>query len=287
MGLPEAVDVHRRWRRVARESRPERLLLGETYVQDLEKLMLYVVPDGLQLCMNLVFLHAPFVADELAAVVRETERLYPDGATPVWHGSSHDDVHFATRWCAGDEGAIRCALVALLTLRGACILYQGDEIGLEAVDVPPERVRDVAGRDPARNPMVWSDEEGGGFTPPGVEPWLPIGDRSRNVAAQRADPGSILTLARDLIALRRHRLLLTGAYEEVAAPAGVWAFRREGGALVALNLGDEPASLDGVAGAIVIGTDRARDEEIVDGSLRLRPREAVIVSVASAQPLRG
>jgi glycosidase len=135
--------------------------------------------------------------------------------------------------------------------------------------------------------MVWSDEEGAGFTEPGVEPWLPIGDRSRNVAAQRADPGSILTLARDLIALRRHRLLLTGAYEEVAAPAGVWAFRREGGALVALNLGDEPASLDRVAGAIVIGTDRARDEEIVDGSLRLRPREAVIVSVASAQPLRG
>jgi len=64
------------------------------------------------------------------------------------------------------------------------------------------------------------------------------------------------------------------------APAGVWAFRREGGALVALNLGDAPASLDGVSGAIVIGTDRARDDEIVDGSLRLRPREAVVVAVA-------
>jgi alpha-glucosidase len=279
-GLPEAVDVHRRWRCVAREYRRERLLVGETYVQDLEKLMLYVVPDGLQLCMNLTFLHAPFEADELAAVVGETERLYPDGATPVWHASSHDDPHFATRWCAGDEDAVRCALVALLSLRGACILYQGDEIGLESVEVPPERVRDVAGRDPARNPMVWSDQEGAGFTEPGVEPWLPIGDRSRNVAAQRGDPGSILTLTRDLIALRRHRLLLTGAYEEVAAPPGVWAFRREGGALVALNLGDEPAVLEGVTGAIVIGTDRARDEEIVDGSLQLRRREAVVMSVA-------
>jgi len=189
MGLPEAVDVHRRWRRVAREYGPERLLLGETYVQDLEKLMLYVVPDGLQLCMNLVFLHAPFVADELAAVVRETELLYPDGATPVWHGSSHDDVHFATRWCAGDEDAIRCALVALLSLRGACILYQGDEIGLEAVEVSPERVRDVAG--PRSRPQSDGVERRGGAPaspPPGVEPWLPIGDRSRNVAAQRDDP---------------------------------------------------------------------------------------------------
>jgi alpha-glucosidase len=278
LGLPEAVDVHRRWRRIAQEYEEERLLLGETYVLDVERLMAYVVPDGLQLCMNLAFLHAPFVAEALAAVVGETERLYPVGATPLWHASSHDDPRFATRWCAGDEHAIRCALVALLSLRGACILYQGDEIGLETVDVPPERRRDIAGRDPSRTPMVWNGGEGAGFTAPGVEPWLPIGDRSRNVAAQRADAGSILTLARDLIALRRHRLLLTGAYEEIAAPAGVWAFRREGGALVALNLGDEPASLDGVTGAIVIGTDRARDEELVVGSLRLGPREAVVVS---------
>ena len=278
MGLPGAADVHRRWRGVAKDYEPERLLLGETYVLELEKLIAYVVPDGLQLCMNLVFLHAPFVAEELAAVVGETERLYPVGATPVWHASSHDDPRFATRWCTGDEDAVRCALVALLSLRGACILYQGDEIGLETVDVPPGRVRDVADRDPSRTPMVWSDEEGAGFTEPGVEPWLPIGDRSRNVAAQRDDPGSILTLTRDLIALRTHRLLLTGAYEAVDAPEGVWAFRREGGALVALNLGAKPAVLQGVTGAIVIGTDRSRDDETVDGSLRLGSREAVVAA---------
>jgi alpha-glucosidase len=278
MGLPEAVDVHRRWRRIAQEYEEERLMLGETYVLELERLMAYVVPDGLQLCMNLAFLHAPFVAEELAAVVGETERLYPAGATPLWHASSHDDPRFATRWCAGDENAIRCALVALLSLRGACILYQGDEIGLETVEVPPERLRDMAGRDPSRTPMVWSDDEGAGFTAPGVEPWLPIGDRSRNVAAQRNDPDSILTLTRDLIALRKERRLLTGAYELVEAPAGVWAFRREGGALVAANLGATPVALEGVHGAIVIGTDRGRDEEVLDGALELGPREAVVLA---------
>jgi alpha-glucosidase len=228
--------------------------------------------------MNLAFLHTPFVAEELAAVVAETERLYPAGASPVWHASSHDDPRFATRWCAGDENAIRCALVALLSLRGAYILYQGDEIGLETVDVPPERLRDMAGRDPGRTPMVWSDEQGAGFTEPGVEPWLPIGDRSRNVAAQRDDLNSILTLTRDLIALRKHRLLLTGAYEPVEAPAGVWAFYREGGALVAANLGETAAVLEDVTGAIVIGSDRSRDEEVVEGTLELGPREAVIVA---------
>jgi alpha-glucosidase len=276
-GRPEAVDVHRRFRTVAQGFDPERLLLGETYVRELEKLMQYAVPDGLQLCMNLVFLHAPFVAKQLADVVGCTEKLLPPGATPVWHASSHDDPRFASRWCDGDEDAIRCALIGLLSLRGACILYQGDEIGMEAVRVPAERVRDMAGRDPCRTPMVWRDEEGAGFTEPGVEPWLPLGSRRRNVANQRDDPSSILALTRDLIALRKHRRLLHGAYEPVDAPKEVWAFRREGGAFVALNLGPETVRLE-VEGAIVIGSDRARDDEVLEGTLELRPREAVIAA---------
>ena len=278
LGLPEAIDVHRRWRRVTAEYDPEPLLLGETYVMELERLMPYLVPDGLQLCMNFVFLHTPFVAEELAATVARTEELFPAGGVPVWHASSHDDPRFATRWCGGDEDAARCVLVALLCLRGACILYQGDEIGLEAVDVPAARRRDPAGRDPCRTPMVWEDSDGAGFTRPGVEPWLPLGGRARNVAAQRSDPTSILTLTRDLIALRRGRGLLTGAYVPVASPPGVWAFRRKGGAFVALNLGRNPVRLDGVEGAIALGTDRERDGEPLRGVLELRPREAVVAS---------
>ncbi len=279
-GLPEAVDVHRRWRRVAGEYDPERLLLGETYVLDLAELMQYAVPDGLQLCMNLPFLHAPFVAEALAAVVSETERLLPDSATPLWHASSHDDPRFPTRWCGGDANLARCALVALLSLRGAAILYQGDEIGMEAVEVPPDRRRDPAGRDGCRTPMVWRDEEGAGFTSPEVEPWLPIGSRDRNVAEQRGDPGSILTLTRDLVALRRHSGLLNGEYEQLAAPPGVWAFRRGGGAVVAVNLGETGVFLDDVEGAIVLCTDRDRDGEVVSGGLEVGARQAVVASAA-------
>jgi alpha-glucosidase len=244
---------------------------------ELEQLMQYVVPDGLQLSMNLLFLHAPFLAAELAAVVARTEELMPPGSVPVWHASSHDDPRFATRWCAGDEVAIRCALVALLSLRGSVILFQGDEIGMEAPPVAPERVRDVAGRDPCRTPMVWNDGEGAGFTTAGVEPWLPFGDLSRNVAAQRDDPGSILTLTRDLIALRRSDDALSGAYLPVSTPDGVWAFRRAGGAFVAVNLGAAPARVEGVNGEVAIGTDRARDGERLDGSLALRPREGAVI----------
>jgi alpha-glucosidase len=277
-GRPEAVDVHRRWRNVAQEFDPERLLLGETYVLSLDDLMKYVVSDGLQLCMNLAFLHAPFAAPALADVVARTEELLPDGATPVWHASSHDDPRFATRWCDGEERAIRCALVGLLSLRGACILYQGDEIGMEAVPVPAGRERDMVGRDACRTPMVWRDEDGAGFTERGIEPWLPIGSRERNVADQRDDLDSILTLTRDLIALRRHRRILHGAYEAVETPPDVWAFRRQGGAFVALNLGHEAVSLHGVEGAIAIGTDRARDGERLAGILELDAYEAIVAA---------
>ena len=87
-------------------------------------------------------------------------------------------------------------------------------------------------------------------------------------------------LTRDLIALRKHRRLLSGVYEAVAAPEDVWAFRRAGGAYVALNLGGGPVRLEGVEGAIVIGSDRDRDDEVLDGTLKLRGREAVIVATS-------
>jgi alpha-glucosidase len=125
---------------------------------------------------------------------------------------------------------------------------------------------------------VWRDDDGAGFTQPGIEPWLPIGPCDRNVADQREDPNSILTLTRDLIALRKHRRILHGAYEPVEAPADVWAFRRDSGAVVALNFGGETVTLGGVEGAIVIGTDRARDGEPLTGTLELRPFEAVVAS---------
>ena len=82
-------------------------------------------------------------------------------------------------------------------------------------------------RDRHRTPMQWSAEPGAGFSSNGARPWLPFGDLTRNVAAQRDDPGSTLHLVRDLIALRRERAdLRDGAYRTLPAPAGAWAWRR-------------------------------------------------------------
>jgi alpha-glucosidase len=174
----------------------------------------------------------------------------------------------------------------LLTLRGSPILYYGDEIGLRETEIPPDRVRDPVGlrpdashpgRDGARTPMPWTDEPGAGFTAPGVEPWLPFGDLARNVAAQRADPASVLHLVRDLIALRRaHDALHAGAYTPLDAPDRAWAYRRGERAAVALNLSDDPVVVPGLTGRVAIGTDRARDGEALSGSVALGPWEGVV-----------
>ncbi len=179
-------------------------------------------------------------------VVARTEEALPPGAWPCWIGSNHDVRRFTTRWCGADEGLARCALLMLVTLRGAPSLYYGDELALPDGHVPPERVRDVAepSRDPCRTPMPWS--RGGGWT----DPWLPLADTSRNVEDQRADPASTLHFTRDLIALRKTLAdLRSGAYLELPSPPDAWVWRRGEGTVVAINLGQT---------AVEIAVSRAR-----------------------------
>jgi alpha-glucosidase len=152
----------------------------------------------------------------------------------------------------------------------------------KALDPVPRRTgRTDHNRDTCRTPMQWSDEPGAGFTTGDAEPWLPIGDAAaRNVDAQRADAGSPLHLARDLIAVRRERDdLRSGSYETLAAPAGAWAYRRGDGTAVALNLSGSPVAVDGLSGRVLVATDRARDGATVDGALELAAWEAAVIAL--------
>jgi alpha-glucosidase len=143
--------------------------------------------------------------------------------------------------------------------------------------VPPERRLDPVpdNRDGCRTPMPWTAD--GGFTD-GGDPWLPAGDPpGRNVADQRADPGSVLHLVRDAIALRRERAdLRTGAYATLPAPSGAWAYRRGDGTVVALNLSDAPVAVD-LEGTVLVATDRAGEGEPFGGALE--PWTAVVLDV--------
>jgi alpha-glucosidase len=286
---PEVHDVHKRFRRVADEYDPPRMLVGETFLPTVDDIIpFYGEGDELNLAFNIPFVQAPFEADALRSVIERTEHLMPPGCTPVWTGSNHDVSRFPTRWGGNDPGRARCALMMLLTLRGCVFLYQGDELGLVDTEVPREELQDpvgiqfypVYGRDPERTPMPWNADPGAGFTEPGVTPWLRFGELpGANVADQRGDPDSFLSLTRDLIGLRDAvPELRAGAYASLDdAPDGVLAYRRGDRVLVALNIGDAAATVEDVRGLVRIGTVRSRDQERVDGTLRLASGEGVVV----------
>jgi alpha-glucosidase len=206
----------------------------------------------------------------------------------VWTAGNHDVYRFPSRWAADDPAKARCALMMVLTLRGAAFLYYGDEIGMPDTEIPQARLRDPVGikfypafgRDPERTPMHWSPKSGGGFSiDPGAEPWLPYGDSATcNVEDQRRDPHSMLSLCRDLIGLREAVPdLRQGEYETLVANGGLWAWSRGDRVVVALNLADEPTTLDSIEGMVRIGTRRERDGERVDGRLELGGWEAAVV----------
>ena len=292
MNRPEVHDVLRRWRALADAHEPRRVLVGETYVLDLDQLIPFYGQgeDELHLAFNFLFVHAGLDARTLRTIVEGVEAGLPAAAWPVYTGSNHDAGRLATRWAEGDERRVRAALLMLLTLRGTPFLYYGDEIGLPDVQLDADRALDpVAHRtgDPAHNrdvcrtPMQWADEPGGGFTTAEATPWLSFGDLAAcNVEAQRDDPASVLQLVRDLIALRRQEPDLTvGGYATLTAPDGAWAWRRGERFAVALNLSDAGLTVDGVRGRVAIATARERDGEEVAGTVRLGPYEGVLVEL--------
>jgi alpha-glucosidase len=286
---PEVHDVIRHWREIAESYEPKRILIGETYVLNPEDFAsFYGQGDELNLAFNFMLLHANFNAPEIRDAIEHAEKLLPADAWPVWCGGNHDEHRFPTRWAENDPRKARVALLMLMGLRGTPFLYYGDEILMIDTNVPDDRVLDPVGkfhgprfgRDDERTPMHWTSAPGAGFSPAGVEPWLPYGDyAAQNVEDQRRDPDSALSLTRDLIGLRDALPeLRRGAYTALPTDADVWAWRRGDRTVVVCNIADAARTVAGVGpGEIRIATTRARDGERVDDALRLEPWDAAIV----------
>jgi alpha-glucosidase len=250
---PEVHDIVAEMRAVVDEY-DDRVLIGEIYLP-VDRLVSYYGREGrgAHLPFNFHLILAPWEARSIEAVIDSYEGALPSDAWPNWVLGNHDLPRVASR--IGDDQA-RVAALLLLTLRGTPTLYYGEELGLRDVPVPADLARDVRGtnqpgrglsRDPVRTPMPWEPGTGGGFTT--GRPWLPIGEwnAAHDVASQRGDPGSMLSLYRRLIALRRaERALSVGSYRPVPALGSILAYRRrhaERELLVCLNLGPSAGAL--------------------------------------------
>jgi alpha-glucosidase len=289
MSRPEVHDVVRHLRLVAGEF-PGRVLVGEAYVP-VEELARYLgsgADDEFHLAFDFELLLSPWRHQDLMLAIERAEALHPRGVWPTYAISNHDQRRHATRW---GEHRARAAAFLLLTLRGVAVLYAGEEIGMLDADPAtlPSPPFDRAGRDGSRTPMQWDATPTGGFTT-GL-PWLPLVDpETRNVAAQAADPGSLLSLYRRLIAARRAwPALERGTHRSIFGVApGVLAWIRElegERALVVLNTGDERRECDlrkvpERTGRLVVATSDRNGELALD-DLELEGLEGIVLRLAT------
>ncbi len=226
----------------------DRIMIGEIYLP-ISKLVTYYGTSnrGVHLPFNFQLLMLPWSSQKISAAVQEYEASLPQGAWPNWVLGNHDQPRIASR--VGAQQA-RVAAMMLLTLRGTPTIYYGDEIGMPDVTIPRAEIKDPQalnmpdknlGRDPARTPMQWTDQEHAGFSK--SKPWLPVGRNYKccNVDALAKQPGSMHALYRKLINLRNAEPALTsGNYVPVYTDHQLFAFKRTltgaGSFLVILNL---------------------------------------------------
>jgi alpha-glucosidase len=243
----------------------------------------------LHLPLNFALLDSEWNALSLQANIDAYLNAIPEGAWPDWVIGGHDKHRVASK--IGQEQA-RILAMLLMTIKGTPFLFAGDEIGMERVPVPAEQVHDPfeklvkgfdLGRDPERVPLRWDETQTGGFTT--GTPWLPVSkDRARNVQAQRSDPGSLLHLYRELIALReREGCLRDGDYRPRRAYNDIFSFSRtlQGSEiLIGLNLCGEPRMWQWHGrGTRLISSHLDRDQAQIEGPMRLRPNEGLIVKL--------
>ena len=291
--MPDAADLrwdqdgvhefHRLFRRVLDSYPGDRMAVGETWVADAQRLALYVRPDELNLTFNFELVVAPWGAASFRSAIDDSLAALTDvGAPCTWVLANHDVDRVATRYGGGPIGVARARAAALvqLSLPGAVYLYNGDELGLQNVDLPDDALQDPTwersghtdrGRDGERVPLPWSGPAAPyGFTT--GTPWLPMPDNwaALTAEAESADPDSTLQLFRDAISVRRRLLahLDESAIDWLDAPDTCLSYRR-GPVTVLLNTGPTPVPLP--AGTVLLASGP------LDGTL-LPPDTAVWVS---------
>ncbi len=290
--------------RVLLDSYEDRMMVGETYVPNDILMKYYGTSEKLEchLPFNFQLILAPWKAATVRQMVDDYEAALLPDAWPNWVLGNHDQHRLATR--IGADQA-RVANMLLLTLRGTPICYYGDELGMQDVSIPPEKIQDppavnqpeiahIVGRDPERTPMQWDSSPNAGFASPDVgELWLPLASNYTevNVASELEEPRSMLNFYRKLLAYRKATpALLWGSYRSLdlqPAEAGENCFVFERGTadqrlLVALNFSGQEQTLslpELGTGRVALSTllDREGEEDLAD--LVLRANEGCIIEL--------
>ena len=197
--------------------------------------------------------------------LRDLKRVFSKWQTELegegWNSlfwNNHDLPRIVSRW--GDDKEYRVESAKMLAtllhgLKGTPYIYQGEEIGMtnikfdtieeyndiEIRNMYKDRIARgfkheeimesiyVKGRDNARTPMQWSEEENAGFTT--GKPWLTINENYKDINVERAlkDKNSIFYHYKKLIELRKeNEVIIYGDYTLIdPEDKSVYAYTRE------------------------------------------------------------
>jgi alpha-glucosidase len=305
-------DVYRVWRRIAEQYPGDRVLIGEVWLPDVERMTRYLRPGELHSVFNFDFLRCPWDGTVLRSVIDATLESHARvGAPPSWVLSNHDVVRNVTRYGRADTsfgqpgrrvgeatdlelGTRRARAAALLSLSlpGAAYIYQGEELGLwEVEDIPDELRQDpmwqrsghaITGRDGCRVPLPWSgDRPPFGFTAgPGgtASTWLPqpAGWKDLTAEEELADPGSMLSLYRQVLRLRRSEPAFAGeGFAWLPSSENVLCYRRGADVTVVINASAHPVELPPYENILVASDELSGGVLPPDTSAWLRTRPPV------------
>ena len=170
----------------------------------------------------------------LKSIIRKWQSVIDNNGWIVNAFGNHDFARMVSRF--GDDSqyhkeSAKMLITLLATQNGTLNIYQGDEIGMTNTQASSiEQIDDIQarnfyqentinkkfndevaleminneGRDNARTPMQWSDDEYAGFSI--NEPWLAVNKNytSINVENQMNDSDSILSYYRELLNIRKN-----------------------------------------------------------------------------------
>ncbi len=217
---------------------PGKFMVGEVSasMNTLKKYLGEITPDGkTNDGLNLIFLFqaftTPFKAKAFKKLMQENEKWFPYPYTPTWVFGNHDQFRSISR-LGNDFDKARLNATLQLTARGVPFIYYGEEIGMKNMKAKKKNSKDaishhfnfipqfvryflakmglMINRDGCRSPMQWDDTENAGFSPSGIETWLPV-DKihlKRNVKIETANVGSILNCYKRLLKVRRENSAL-------------------------------------------------------------------------------
>lgn len=215
--LPQIHVVLRALRKVTDGYPGNRVLIGETYLPNIQELLKMYGKnhDENQLPMDLqVGFIDKLNVNAFRQKINEAETEL-DGNQPLFVFDNHDRPRSWDRYGDGLHNAAIARILAaiLFTTRSTAMMYYGEELGM--VTTTPKTKAEVQdpwgksgwpkekGRDGERTPMQWTPGKNAGFSTAN-KTWLPVAPdyKTVNVEVESRDPRSLYQWYKALIAIR-------------------------------------------------------------------------------------